>query len=131
MTRRKGITGAICRSTSSRRIKPTAESIGDEFRAMVKALHEADIEVILDVVYNHTTEGDEHGPNYSFRGLDNSTYYLLEADDFSKYRDDSGTGNVLRAAHPGVRKMILDSLRFWVKEMHVDGFRFDLASIDR
>jgi len=108
---------------------PTPESIGDEFRAMVKALHEADIEVILDVVYNHTTENDEHGPNYSFRGLDNGSYYLLEANDFSKYRNDSGTGNVLRAEHPSARKLILDSLRFWVKEMHVDGFRFDLASI--
>lgn len=108
---------------------PTPESIGDEFRAMVKALHDADIEVILDVVYNHTTENDEHGPNYSFRGLDNGSYYLLEAGNFSKYRNDSGTGNVLRAEHPSTRKLILDSLRFWVKEMHVDGFRFDLASI--
>jgi isoamylase len=99
-----------------------------EFRAMVKALHEAGIEVILDVVYNHTTEGDEDGPTYNFRGIDNSTYYLLDSD-MSHYRDDTGTGNVLRSAHPKVRKLILDSLRFWVREMHVDGFRFDLASI--
>jgi glycogen operon protein len=99
-----------------------------EFRAMVKALHEAGIELILDVVYNHTTEGDEQGPTYSFRGIDNSTYYLLEPD-MTHYRDDTGTGNVLRSAHPKVRKLILDSMRFWVREMHVDGFRFDLASI--
>ena len=100
----------------------------DEFRRMVKALHQAGIEVILDVVYNHTTEEDEEGPTYSFRGIDNSTYYLLEPD-MIHYRDDTGTGNVLRSAHPKVRKFILDSMRFWVREMHVDGFRFDLASI--
>jgi glycogen operon protein len=99
-----------------------------EFRAMVKALHEAGIEVILDVVYNHTTEEDEEGPTYSFRGIDNSTYYLLEPD-MTHYRDDTGTGNVLRSVHPKVRKFILDNMRFWVREMHVDGFRFDLASI--
>ena len=99
-----------------------------EFRAMVKALHEAGIEVILDVVYNHTTEEDEEGPTYSFRGIDNSTYYLLEPD-MTHYRDDTGTGNVLRSVHPNVRKFILDNMRFWVREMHVDGFRFDLASI--
>jgi isoamylase len=100
----------------------------NEFRAMVKALHEAGIEVVLDVVYNHTTEGDEEGPTYTFRGIENSTYYLLDPD-MSHYRDDTGTGNVLRSAHPKVRKFILDSMRFWVREMHVDGFRFDLASI--
>lgn len=109
-----------------------ADRIGDgaarEFRAMVKALHAAGIEVILDVVYNHTTEEDGSGPTYSFRGIDNGTYYLLEAD-MSHYRNDTGTGNVLRSAHPKVRKLILDSMRFWVREMHVDGFRFDLASI--
>ena len=99
-----------------------------EFRTMVKALHRAGIEVILDVVYNHTAEEDEDGPTYSFRGIDNSTYYLLEPD-MIHYRDDTGTGNVLRSAHPKVRKFILDSMRFWVREMHVDGFRFDLASI--
>jgi isoamylase len=106
----------------------TCAGVVQEFREMVKALHAADIEVILDVVYNHTTEEDEKGPTYHFRGIDNSTYYLLEAD-MSRYRDDAGTGNVLRSAHPKVRKLILDSMRFWVKEMHVDGFRFDLASI--
>ncbi len=105
-----------------------AQDCATEFRAMVKALHEAGIEVILDVVYNHTTEGGEDGPTYSFCGIDNSTYYLLEAD-MTHYRDDAGTGNVLRSAHPKVRKLILDSMRFWVREMHVDGFRFDLASI--
>lgn len=107
----------------------TPERVFDEFRAMVKALHEADIEVILDVVYNHTTELDQNGPNYSFRGIDNSTYYLLDSKNLAKYRDDTGTGNTLRSSHPATRKMILDSLRFWVQEMHVDGFRFDLASI--
>jgi isoamylase len=107
----------------------TPEGVVNEFRAMVKALHEADIEVILDVVYNHTTELDENGPTYSFRGIDNSTYYLLDKNDLAVYRNDAGTGNVMRSSHPAARKMILDGLRFWVREMHVDGFRFDLASI--
>ena len=100
----------------------------DEFRDMVKALHRAGIEVILDVVFNHTAEGDHNGPTLCFRGLDNSTYYILEHDR-SRYANYSGTGNTLNANHPIVRRMILDSLRHWVKEMHVDGFRFDLASI--
>lgn len=100
----------------------------DAFKSMVKALHQANIEVILDVVYNHTTESDNDGPNYSFRGIDNSTYYLLE-EDRSQYRNDAGTGNVLHTANRYVRGFVLDSLRYWVKEMHVDGFRFDLASI--
>src|SRR5216117_1374680 len=100
----------------------------DEFRDMVKALHRADIEVILDVVFNHTAEGNHDGPTLSFRGLDNPTYYILEQDR-SRYANYSGTGNTLNANHPIVRRMILDSLRYWVKEMHVDGFRFDLASI--
>lgn len=100
----------------------------NEFREMVKALHAADIEVILDVVYNHTVEGDETGPTFHLRGIDNSTYYLLEPN-MAKYRNDSGTGNVLRSGHPAVRKLLLDSMRFWVNEMHIDGFRFDLASI--
>jgi glycogen operon protein len=103
-------------------------SLVDEFKAMVKALHRADIEVILDVVYNHTTEGNETGPTYSYRGIDNSTYYLLEQDR-SRYRNDCGTGNVLHCGNRYVRKMILDSMRYWVQEMHIDGFRFDLASI--
>ena len=102
-----------------------AEQI-QEFREMVKALHGADIEVILDVVFNHTAEGDEHGPTYCYRGIDNSSYYLLSG---YRYRNDSGTGNVLHTAQPAVRKLVLDSLRYWASEMHVDGFRFDLASI--
>jgi len=100
----------------------------DEFRDMVKALHRAGLEVILDVVFNHTAEGDHLGPTLSFRGLDNTTYYMLEADR-SRYADYSGTGNTLNANHPVVRRMIVDSLRYWVETMHVDGFRFDLASI--
>ena len=100
----------------------------DEFRDMVKALHRAGIEVILDVVYNHTAEGDHHGPTLSFRGLDNRTYYILDKD-LSRYANFTGTGNTLNANHPVVRRMIVDSLRYWVEEMHVDGFRFDLASI--
>ena len=100
----------------------------DEFRDMVKALHRAGIEVLLDVVYNHTAEGDGSGPTLSFKGLDNPTYYILE-DDRSRYANFTGTGNTLNGNHCVVRRMILDSLRYWVKEMHVDGFRFDLASI--
>ena len=100
----------------------------DEFRDMVKALHRASIEVILDVVFNHTAEGNHDGPTLSFRGLDNPTYYILEQDR-ARYANYSGTGNTLNANHPIVRRMILDSLRYWVKEMHVDGFRFDLAAI--
>jgi isoamylase len=100
----------------------------DEFRDMVKALHRAGIEVILDVVFNHTAEGTHDGPTICFRGLGNRTYYLLEPD-LSKYSNYTGTGNTLNANHPIVRRMILDSLRYWVAEMHVDGFRFDLASI--
>jgi isoamylase len=100
----------------------------NEFRDMVKALHRAGIEVILDVVFNHTAEGDHRGPTLSFRGLDNSTYYILERDR-SRYANYSGTGNTLNANQPVVRRMILDSLRYWVEQMHVDGFRFDLASI--
>jgi glycogen operon protein len=106
------------------------DSLGptEEFRDMVKALHQAGIEVILDVVFNHTAEGDHRGPTLSFRGLDNNSYYILESDR-SRYANYSGTGNTLNANHPIVRRMIVDSLRYWVEEMHVDGFRFDLASI--
>jgi glycogen operon protein len=100
----------------------------DEFKAMVKALHQAGIEVLLDVVFNHTAEGDETGPTLSFRGLDNSIYYLLE-EDKQHYKNYSGCGNTLNCNHPVVRNYILDCLRYWVVEMHVDGFRFDLASI--
>ena len=95
---------------------------------MVKALHRAGIEIILDVVFNHTAEGDHRGPTLSFRGLENSAYYILEQDR-SRYANYSGTGNTLNANHPVVRRMILDSLHYWVEQMHVDGFRFDLASI--
>ena len=91
----------------------------DEFRDMVKALHRAGLEVILDVVFNHTAEGDHMGPTLSLRGLDNATYYMLE-EDRSRYSDYSGTGNTLNANHPIVRRMIVDSLRYWVETMHVD-----------
>jgi isoamylase len=100
----------------------------NEFRDMVKALHRARIEIILDVVYNHTAEGDDLGPTVSFKGLDNSIYYMLQ-EDRRRYANYSGTGNTLNADHFVVRRMILDSLRYWVEEMHVDGFRFDLASV--
>jgi glycogen operon protein len=101
----------------------------DEFRTMVKQLHRAGIEVILDVVYNHTAEGDEHGPTLCFRGLENSFYYMLNKDDEAIYANYTGAGNTLKANHSVVKGLILDSLRYWVSEMHVDGFRFDLASI--
>jgi isoamylase len=100
----------------------------DEFRDMVKALHRAGIEVILDVVYNHTTEGGATGPTLCFRGFANDTYYILD-DPAASFADYSGCGNTLNANQSTVRRMILDSLRYWVSEMHVDGFRFDLASI--
>ncbi|MBS1657200.1 MAG: glycogen debranching protein GlgX [Bacteroidetes bacterium] len=100
----------------------------NDFRDMVKALHRAGIEVILDVVFNHTAENAENGPTYSFKGIDNSIYYILKKNK-AKYANYSGTGNSLNANQPIVRRMIIDALHFWVKEMHVDGFRFDLASI--
>lgn len=100
----------------------------DEFRDLVKALHKADIEVILDVVFNHTAEGNENGPTLSFRGLDNQIYYILE-DDPTYYKNYSGCGNTFKGNHPVVGRLIVDSLRYWVSQMHVDGFRFDLASI--
>jgi len=100
----------------------------DEFRDLVKALHRAGIEVILDVVYNHTAEGNAEGPTLCFRGLANEVYYILDKDR-AQYANYSGTGNTLNANQPIVRRMIVDSLRYWVAEMHVDGFRFDLASI--
>jgi isoamylase len=100
----------------------------DDFRDMVKALHQAGIEVILDVVFNHTAEGDAKGPTQSFRGLDNRAYYIL-LDGFRGYANFTGCGNTLKANHPVVRRLMLDSLRYWVSEMHVDGFRFDLASV--
>ncbi len=111
---------------SSRR-QPLA--VLDEFRDMVKALHKAGIEVILDVVYNHTAEAYGEGATLSFRGLANSAYYILDPADRSRYADFTGCGNTLNAGHAVVRRLILDSLRYWVQEMHVDGFRFDLASV--
>ncbi|WP_156685522.1 glycogen debranching protein GlgX [Mycobacterium sp. Marseille-P9652] len=99
-----------------------------EFKAMVRALHEAGIEVILDVVYNHTAEGNHMGPTLSFRGIDNAAYYRLVDDDKRYYMDYTGTGNSLNVGHPHALQLIMDSLRYWVTEMHVDGFRFDLAS---
>ncbi|MDX1614545.1 MAG: glycogen debranching protein GlgX [Candidatus Promineifilaceae bacterium] len=101
----------------------------NEFRDMVKALHQAGIEVILDVVYNHTAEHGRDGPTFCFRGLENSVYYLLDKQDRRRYLNYSGTGNTLNASNTIVRRLILDSLHYWVEEMHVDGFRFDLASI--
>ena len=100
----------------------------DEFKSMVKALHAAGIEVILDVVYNHTAEGDHLGPTLSFRGIDNSAYYRLLPDRNDRYMDYTGCGNTLNMTHPRVLQLIMDSLRYWALEMHVDGFRFDLAS---
>ena len=99
-----------------------------EFKQMVKALHEADIEVILDVVYNHTAEGNHLGPMLSFRGIDNAAYYRLTGEDRRYYMDYTGTGNSLNMRHPHVLQLTMDSLRYWILEMHVDGFRFDLAS---
>ncbi|MET9734352.1 glycogen debranching protein GlgX [Streptomyces sp. NPDC006458] len=99
-----------------------------EFKSMVKALHAAGLEVILDVVYNHTAEGNEKGPTLSFRGIDNASYYRLVDGDWGHYYDTTGTGNSLLMRHPYVLQLIMDSLRYWVTEMHVDGFRFDLAA---
>jgi glycogen debranching enzyme GlgX len=100
-----------------------------EFRDMVKALHARGIEVVLDVVFNHTAETDEHGPTLSFRGIDNALYYRLRADDPSRYENWTGCGNCLDLSKPRVLQLVMDSLRYWVDEMHVDGFRFDLAPI--
>ncbi|MDF2897987.1 MAG: malto-oligosyltrehalose synthase, partial [Rhodococcus erythropolis] len=99
-----------------------------EFKAMVRSFHQAGIEVILDVVYNHTAEGNHMGPTISFRGIDNAAYYRLVDGDEAHYMDYTGTGNSLNARHPYTLQLIMDSLRYWVTEMHVDGFRFDLAS---
>ncbi len=99
-----------------------------EFKVMVQTLHQAGIEVILDVVYNHTAEGGAGGPVLSFKGLDNAAYYRLDPDDPGRYVDYTGTGNSLNMRHPHVLQLIMDSLRYWVEEMHVDGFRFDLAA---
>lgn len=98
-----------------------------DFKKMVKELHKNGIEVLLDVVYNHTAEGSMQGPTFSFRGIDNTAYYMVDHE--GKYRDYTGCGNTLNANHPVCQRLILDSLRYWVEEMHVDGFRFDLASV--
>jgi glycogen operon protein len=115
-----------CRYAATRGQGPGAAVA--EFKTMVKTLHEAGIEVILDVVYNHTGEGNHLGPTLAFRGLDNAAYYRLVADDPRYYMDYTGTGNTLNMTHPRTLQLIMDSLRYWVQEMHVDGFRFDLAS---
>lgn len=109
-------------------VGPGPEDVVSEFRNMVDALHTAGIEVFLDVVYNHTTEAGPDGPTYSWRGIENRTYYALQADDVT-YENHSGCGNDLRTAHPVVRKFVMDSVRYWTNEMGVDGYRFDLASI--
>src|SRR5215510_3494431 len=109
----------------------SADSMRDlvaEFKTMVQTLHSAGIEVILDVVYNHTAEGNQLGPTLAFRGIDNSAYYRLKGDDRRYYMDYTGCGNTLNMTHPRTLQLIMDSLRYWVQEMHVDGFRFDLAS---
>src|SRR5690606_9403711 len=99
-----------------------------EFKQLVKAMHDAGIEVILDVVYNHTAEGNHLGPTLCFKGIDNAAYYRLVADDPHYYMDYTGTGNSMNMRHPHVLQLLMDSLRYWVTDMHVDGFRFDLAS---
>jgi isoamylase len=104
-------------------------AVNDEFRSMVATLHEHGLEVVLDVVYNHTAEGSEAGPTLSFRGLDNASWYRLLADDASRCENLTGCGNTLNVAHPHVTQFVLDSLRYWVQEMGVDGFRFDLAPV--
>lgn len=104
------------------------QSVISEFRSMVRSLHAAGLEVILDVVFNHTAESDENGPTISFRGIDNASYYRLQADNPALYENYSGCGNTFNLAHPRVLQLVMDSLRYWVGEMHVDGFRFDLAA---
>jgi isoamylase len=110
-------------------VQPEVGEHLNEFRTMVKALHKAGIGVILDVVYNHTTEGDQRGPTINFRGFANSSYYMLSSQDKQYYMNYSGCGNTFNGNHPITEKLILDSLEFWVREMHVDGFRFDEAVI--
>jgi len=116
-------------SAASRTASDSGRALRDEFRDMVKALHAAGIEVILDVVFNHTCESDEHGPTLSWRGLDNASWYRLESPEPLRYANDTGCGNMLDLRHPRVLQFVMDSLRFWAGEMHVDGFRFDLAPV--
>jgi isoamylase len=115
--------------SSARRAGATPGSELEEFKAMVKALHGAGIEVILDVVFNHTAEGNEQGPTLSLRGIDNAVYYQLVPGQLQSYDNLTGCGNTINAASPPVRRLIVDSLRYWVEEMHVDGFRFDLGAV--
>lgn len=110
------------------RYATSADTAVQEFKTMVRQLHVAGLEVILDVVYNHTAEGDRHGPTLSWRGIDNAAYYRLRPDDPGTYLDYTGCGNTLDMRHPRVLQLVMDSLRYWVRDMHVDGFRFDLAS---
>jgi len=106
-----------------------AAAAKNEFRTMVKALHDAHIEVVLDVVYNHTAEAGADGPVYGMKGIANTSYYLTSGSPPDKYLDYSGCGNTLNCGNRNTRRMFMDSLRYWVREMHVDGFRFDLASV--
>ena len=110
------------------RYATSADTAVREFKTMVRRLHAAGLEVILDVVYTHTAEGDHHGPTVSWRGIDNAAYYRLRPDDPGRYLDYTGCGNTLDMRHPHVLRLVMDSLRYWVRDMHVDGFRFDLAS---
>ena len=116
-------------SPAAHRASDPGRAVRDEFRNMVRALHAAGIEVILDVVFNHTCEGSEFGPTLSWRGLDNASWYRLDPIDATRYINDSGCGNTLNLRHPRVLQFVMDALRYWVGEMHVDGFRFDLATI--
>jgi isoamylase len=115
--------------SSARRAGGPPGSEVDEFKAMVRAMHEEGIEVILDVVFNHTAEGDERGPTLSFRGIDNAAYYQLVPGRPQSYDNLTGCGNTINAASPTVRRLIVDALRYWVQEMHIDGFRFDLGAV--
>ena len=126
-----GLASAATRAAASAGSAPATDGAGvrDEFRAMVRALHAAGIEVILDVVFNHTAESDANGPVLSFRGLDNASYYRLRRDAPAEYENHTGCGNTLDLEHPRVLQLVLDSLRYWAGEMHVDGFRFDLAPV--
>ena len=102
-----------------------AADVVREFKSMVRNLHSAGIEVILDVVYNHTAEGNQLGPTFSYRGIDNASYYRLSQEDPRYYMDFTGCGNTFNMRNPRVLQMIMDSLRYWIEQMHVDGFRFD------
>ena len=108
---------------------PTCRTALREFKEMVSQLHGAGLEVILDVVYNHTAEGNERGPTLSFKGIDNASYYRLLPDKKRYYINDTGTGNTVNLSHPRVIQMVMDSLRYWAEHMHIDGFRFDLGTI--